>query len=123
MKLIRYRMLGAAADDLDAQAPYRRGERLALGDRRRACARERRDAEVREQPLKAAGDRNRQEAGPRRGHQVSVRNTSRQRDGCSRRQTVGPLADANEDLAVEHDHLLVLARVDVEWQANTARLL
>ena len=47
-------------DDLDAEAAYRRGERLALGDRRRACAREHRHAEVREQPLKAAGDRNRQ---------------------------------------------------------------
>jgi hypothetical protein len=50
---------------------------------------------------------------------VSVRNTSRKRDRCSRRERVRPIADADEDLAVEHDDLLILSRVIMERQADT----
>jgi hypothetical protein len=110
-------------DDLDPQPADCRDERVVIWDRRGGGARERRHTELHEQPLETAGDCNRQEAGPRRGHQVSVRNTSRKRDRCSRRERVRRIADADEDLAVEHDDLFILSRVDVERQADTARLL
>jgi hypothetical protein len=32
---------------------------------------------------------------------------------------MGPIADADEDLAAEHDDLLILSRVDVKRQTST----
>ena len=52
-----------------------------------------------------------------------MRNTAGKGDRRSGREPLGAIADADEDLAVEHDDLLVLALVDVQWQVNAVRLL
>jgi hypothetical protein len=54
---------GRRPDDLDPQAADCRGARFGIGARRRVRPRERRHPELREQPLEAAGDCHRQEAG------------------------------------------------------------
>jgi hypothetical protein len=50
-------------------------------------------------------------------------NAARKRERRSLRQTVRCIAEADQDLAIEHDDLLILARVDVQRQAGTTGLL